>query len=128
MIHREKCIVLDVDGTLCSSRQPDQTYADVAPNTDLLARLREYQSQGFYIILHTSRNMNTFDGNIGSINKDTAPVLLDWLRKHDVPFAEIHFGKPWTGRGGFCVDDKAIRPAEFTTMSYEQIIALVGRE
>jgi capsule biosynthesis phosphatase len=90
--------------------------------------VRQFRSQGFYVILHTSRNMNTHGGNIGLINANTAPVLLEWLQRHDVPFDEIHFGKPWPGRGGFSVDDKAIRPSEFTTLSYEQILGLIGDE
>jgi capsule biosynthesis phosphatase len=37
-------------------------------------------------------------------------------------------GKPWGGRGGFYVDDKAIRPDEFLRLSYEEILALVGED
>ena len=48
---------------------------------------------GFYIILNTSRNMRTYNGNIGLINKNTAKV--HYLEKYDIPYDEIYYGKPW---------------------------------
>jgi capsule biosynthesis phosphatase len=128
MIRRERCIVMDVDGTLCTKRRPDESYADVRPNQEVLSALKEYRSRGFYIILATSRNMNSYDGNVGLITANTAKTLLAWLDRHEVPYDELHVGKPWAGRGGFYVDDKAIRPAEFLALSYEDIIALVGED
>lgn len=126
MIRREKCIVMDVDGTLCEIKSSGQSYADVAPHREVLERLREYRANGFYVILATSRNMNTHDGNVGLINASTLKVLLAWLDKHEVPYDEVHVGKPWSGRGGFYVDDKSIRPDEFLRLSYEKILELVG--
>ena len=128
MLRREKCIVLDVDGTLCEKKEPSQTYDQVAPIADAVARVREYRSNGFYIILATSRNMNTYDGNVGLITANTAKVLMAWLDRHDIPYDELHVGKPWAGRDGFYVDDKAIRPDEFTRLSYEEILAIVGKD
>jgi capsule biosynthesis phosphatase len=72
--------------------------------------------------------MNTYNGNVGLITANTAKTLLAWLERHDVPFDELHVGKPWPGRGGFYVDDKAIRPDEFLKLSYEEIVALVGAD
>lgn len=128
MIRREKCIVMDVDGTLCVKKTTEQSYADVAPRADVLARLREYREAGFYVILATSRNMNTHSGNVGLITATTAKTLMQWLDKHDVPYDELYVGKPWAGKGGFYVDDKAIRPDEFLKLSYDEIIAVVGGE
>jgi capsule biosynthesis phosphatase len=128
MIKRERCIVMDVDGTLCAIKRPDQSYADVTPNEAVVARLREYRELGFYVILATSRNMNSYDGNIGLITAKTAKTLLAWLDRHEIPYDELHVGKPWGGKGGFYVDDKAIRPDEFTRLSYEEILRIVGEE
>jgi capsule biosynthesis phosphatase len=128
MIRRERCIVMDVDGTLCVKRRPDESYADVRPREDVLAALRDYRKRGFYIILATSRNMNSYDGNVGLITANTAKTLLAWLDRHEVPYDELHVGKPWAGKGGFYVDDKAIRPSEFLALSYEEVIALVGED
>ncbi|HEY0941155.1 MAG TPA: capsular biosynthesis protein [Steroidobacter sp.] len=128
MIRRERCIVIDVDGTLCHKKRPDQAYDEVAPAPDVVATLREYRARGFYVILATSRNMNTYSGNIGLINANTLKLLFAWLDRHEIPYDEVHVGKPWAGKGGFYVDDKAIRPDEFTRLSYQQICQLVGED
>ena len=126
MIRRERCIVFDVDGTLCPVKRPDQSYDDLRPFPDMLERLLEYRAQGFYVILATARNMNSYDGNIGLIVANTAKQLLSWLDQYEIPYDELHVGKPWPGNGGFYVDDKAIRPDEFRRLSYEQILTLIG--
>jgi capsule biosynthesis phosphatase len=36
--------------------------------------------------------------------------------------------KPWCGFEGFYIDDKAIRPSEFISKSYEEIIDLLKDE
>ena len=128
MISKQRSIVMDVDGTLCPIRKPDESYADLQPFPEMLAQLRQYREQGFYVILFSSRNMNTFDGNIGRIAAVTGKQMMEWLDRHDIPYDEIHLGKPWPGRGGFYVDDKAIRPDEFLKLRYQEILSLIGDE
>ena len=76
---------------------------------------------GFEIVIHTSRNMRTHENNIGKITALTVPVILDWLSRHDVPFDELHVGKPWCGMEGFYVDDRALRPDEFIRLTIDEI-------
>ncbi|WP_174548609.1 capsular biosynthesis protein [Azohydromonas lata] len=121
-------LVVDVDGTLCSIKTADQSYADVEPHHAMIAKLREYQALGYRILLYTSRNMKTYGNNVGLINKHTAPVLLDWLAKWDVPYDEILFGKPWPRKRGFYIDDRAVRPNEFLSMSETEIHKMLGQE
>lgn len=128
MVRKERCIVMDLDGTLCPIKDSDARYEDLAPNAEVLAKLREYREMGFYVIIATARNMRTHEGNIGRINAQTLPSIVEWLDRHAVPYDELHVGKPWQGRGGFYVDDKAVRPDEFTRLSYEQVRRLVGEE
>ncbi len=128
MIHKDQAIVCDIDGTLCPKRNPGQSYDEVTPYPEMVARLVEYRTAGFYIILHTSRNMNTFDGNIGLINANTAKHLFGWLDRYEIPYDELHVGKPWPGRAGFYVDDRAIRPNEFLKLSYEEILTVIGTD
>ena len=118
-------IVIDLDGTL-TVEQPGVDYADLAPNMAVVARLREYRAQGFQIAIYTARNMRTHAKSIGRINAVTIPVIVAWLDRHGIPYDEIHVGKPWAERGGFYVDDRAIRPDEFVNLSHEQIMALTG--
>lgn len=124
----EGALVVDIDGTLCDIKIPNQSYAELAPREAVIGKLREYQAKGYRILLFTSRNMKTYNNNMGLINKYTAPVLLEWLAKWDVPFDEILFGKPWPRNKGFYIDDRAVRPDEFLSMSEEEIHKLLGQE
>lgn len=128
MINEDNVIVMDIDGTLCEIKKENEEYIDIMPKNKVLQKLREYKDKGFYIILYTSRNMRSYQANIGKINAITARVLFDWLEKNDIPYDEIYFGKPWCGLRGFYVDDKAIRPDEFIKMQYEEIVELFKGE
>ena len=128
MINTELSLILDVDNTLCPEKQAGQSYADLEPFADMVDLVRAYKARGFYIILYSARNMRTHNGNIGRINADTLKTLLEWLERHDIPHDEIHMGKPWPGKGGFYVDDRAIRPSEFRSMSHEEILKLLQQE
>lgn len=121
-----KRLIMDLDDTL--TRNYDGSYMDVLPNELVIKRLREYKEKGFEIVINTSRNMRTYSGNVGLINANTLPVILKWLEKYDVPFDEIYTGKPWCGNEGFYVDDKSIRPSEFATLSYEEVVNLLSLE
>ena len=118
-------IVVDLDNTI-SIADASKPYDAVLPRPDVIEQLRAYKKQGFEIVIHTSRNMRTYEGNVGKINVKTLPTILAWLDKHDVPHDEVIVGKPWCGHGGFYIDDKAIRPDEFVKLTYEQICKLVG--
>ncbi|WKZ85934.1 capsular biosynthesis protein [Ralstonia pickettii] len=126
MISKERCLVLDIDGTIVPTKGSSERYEDLIPFPDVVAKIREYREMGFYIILYSSRNMKTYEGNVGLINANTAKVLLNWLEKHQIPHDELHLGKPWVGHGGFYVDDKAIRPDEFLKHSYEEVLEIIS--
>ncbi|PKZ68381.1 capsular biosynthesis protein [Moraxella osloensis] len=118
-----KRLIFDLDDTLCTTQNGD--YANAQPITEVVEKLKEYHRQGFTIIINTSRNMRTYQGNIGAINKNTLPIIIDWLRRHDIPYDELYVGKPWCGFEGFYVDDKAIRPDELVKLSYAEICQLL---
>jgi capsule biosynthesis phosphatase len=125
--HSRPALVIDLDGTLTVEGSADR-YEDVMPRLEIIEQVRNYAAQGFRIVIMTSRNMRSFDNSVGRINAFTLPVVIEWLKRHDVPFDEIHVGKPWCGPGGFYVDDKAIRPSEFRTLSQAAIALLLERE
>ena len=118
-------IVMDLDGTLTLD-DPDLPYAERHPNEAVVARLREYRAEGFKVAIHTARNMATHKGSLGKITALTVPVILEWLRAHDIPYDELHVGKPWADGGGFYVDDRAIRPGEFVRLSHAEVMELTG--
>ena len=118
-----KRLIFDLDDTLCTTQNGD--YANAQPIIEVVEKLKEYHRQGFTIIINTSRNMRTYQGNIGAINKNTLPIIIDWLARHDIPYDELYVGKPWCGFEGFYVDDKAIRPDELVKLSYAEICQLL---
>ena len=65
--------------------------------------------------------MNSYNGNLGLINKYTAKALLEWLEKWEIPYDEIVYGKVWPGHKGFYVDDRTVRPDEFLKYSPEEL-------
>jgi len=121
-----KKLVVDLDGTITLANTSD--YKNVLPNVELIKRLREYKKNGFTIVISTARNMRTYEGNVGKINIHTLPTITEWLDRHEVPYDEILVGKPWCGHDGFYIDDRAIRPSEFTALSFEKITALIEKE
>ncbi len=122
-----KKIIIDIDMTLTKGKGPGG-YEDALVNKDLVVKLKEYKEQGFMIVLNTSRNMNSYNNNIGLINKNTLPPLIKWLEVNSIPYDEIYVGKPWCGHEGFYVDDKAIRPSEFINYSYDEIVEILRKE
>lgn len=111
----------DIDGTLCPIKKKDEEYIDLVPYKEMLDKLKEYKEGGAKIVLFTSRNMNSYGGNIGLINANTAKVLLIWLDKWEIPYDEIIYGKPWPGHKGFYVDDRTVRPDEFLKYSVDEL-------
>ena len=116
--------VFDIDGTLCPIKKKEERYEDLIPYPQMVEKLRYYKQNGAKIILFTSRNMNSYKGNLGLINKHTAAILSAWLEKWDIPYDEIIYGKPWPGHKGFYVDDRTIRPEEFLNNTPEQLDAI----
>jgi len=121
-----KRIVIDLDGTLTiDSPGP---YSQKSPNPEVIARLREYRLDGYTISIFTARNMRTYEGDINKLNMHTLPVILEWLKLHDVPFDEVIMGKPWCGKDGFYVDDRSLRPNEFVRLTPSQVKKILAGE
>jgi capsule biosynthesis phosphatase len=121
-----KRLVFDLDNTLTiDSNKP---YDERRPRAGIVRKLKEYKESGFDIVISTSRNVRTYESNIGKINANTLPGIINWLEKNDIPYDEIYVGKPWCGREGFYIDDKAIRPSEFNKLDYSEILNILSHE
>ena len=114
-------LVFDIDGTICPIKGKNDKYEDLIPNEKMVNKIREYKENGAKITLFTSRNMNTYNGNIGLINANTAVILTNWLKKWNIPYDEIIYGKVWPGHKGFYVDDRSVRPNEFLNYTPEEL-------
>lgn len=102
-------------------QKKDEKYEDLVPYANMVEKLRYYKENGAKITLFTSRNMNSYHGNLGVINANTAKILLAWLDKWEIPYDEILYGKPWPGHKGFYVDDRTVRPDEFLSCTLDQL-------
>lgn len=120
---------MDIDGTICiPDRLPTNPsvydYATAKPVQPVIDRMRQLAEDGHTIILHTARGMRTHGGDAAEITKHVLPTLIKWLSEHDVPYSEIHVGKPW-GPNVYYVDDRGLSPIEFaygTPVNFENYI------
>ncbi len=99
-------ICIDLDGVVADFKKEGQTYADVDVIPGARGKMESFKKSGHYIILHTARHMKTCQGNVGLIMQRVGLTTLDWLKKHQIPYDEIYFGKPWAD---VYVDDNALR-------------------
>jgi capsule biosynthesis phosphatase len=119
-----KRLIIDIDDTLCHTFEGK--YSDACIIDPIKKKIIIYKNAGFEIVLYSSRNVKTYDGNIGKITAHTVPALVEWLDRAGIPYDEIYMGKPWCGTDGFYVDDKAIRPSEFLIYDYDEIKQLLN--
>lgn len=123
----EKQLIVDIDGTL-TIHNTNRDYKDQLPRNDVIARINELHDYGVRIILYTARNMRTYNNNVGKINMITLPILINWLKEHNVKYDEIYTGKPWCGTKGFYLRRNGIRPKEFVNLPLEKLINILKRE
>ena len=97
-------ICIDIDGTICEVRRPDQSYADVRPLPGAAEKIRDLRKQGHYVIFATARHMQTCGANVGLVLKRQGKTLFDWLERHGFEYDEIWFGKP---NADLYLDDRA---------------------
>lgn len=99
-------ICLDLDGVIAELKRPGQTYADVPPVAGAPEKIRALKAAGHTIIIQTARHMKTCQGNAGLAAARIGRQTLDWLERHQIPYDEIYFGKPWAQ---IYIDDNALR-------------------
>lgn len=118
-------LIVDVDGTLTLD-DTSVSYGERQPRRDVIERVNALHARGVRIVIYSARNMRTYEGNVGLVNKHTLPVLMEWLDRHNVRYDEIHMGKPWCGSEGFYVQSRSLRPDRFLSLPLEEIEALLG--
>ena len=99
-------ICIDLDGVICRLRGPGESYADLQPLPGAVAKLSQLKAAGHYIIILTARHMKTCNGNVGQVIARQGAVTLEWLKRHQIEYDELHFGKP---HAQVYIDDNALR-------------------
>jgi capsule biosynthesis phosphatase len=105
-----KTLVIDLDGTICEQK----TFADyeiAEPVWSVIEKMVELYDEGWHIHIFTARGMNTFDGNVELIEYHLRGPTEEWLRRYNVPYHELSFGKP---PGDLYVDDKGMNVDVFS--------------
>eukprot|EP00633_Aureoumbra_lagunensis_P005303 CAMPEP_0197320112 /NCGR_PEP_ID=MMETSP0891-20130614/57727_1 /TAXON_ID=44058 ORGANISM="Aureoumbra lagunensis, Strain CCMP1510" /NCGR_SAMPLE_ID=MMETSP0891 /ASSEMBLY_ACC=CAM_ASM_000534 /LENGTH=370 /DNA_ID=CAMNT_0042811343 /DNA_START=227 /DNA_END=1339 /DNA_ORIENTATION=- len=104
----------DIDNTLFTSPTIPGAYHTCKPIPRTINFLKQVHAAGHYIILGTARRMRTHGGNTGAVIADIGAVTLKSLEDAEIPYHEIHFGKPWAQ---FYIDDHGINA--FTDLEKE---------
>ncbi len=113
-------VVIDLDGTICTLKESNETYRDVKVKPGAVEFLKDLKSNGHYIIIQTARNMATCDSNVGKVLKNVGKITLEWLEDNDIVYDEIFFGKP---NGELYIDDRSFRFSDWNEMSIQQVEA-----
>lgn len=111
-------IVIDIDGTICELKKEGQTYSDVKVIPGAVEKIQALKDAGHYIILQTARHMKTCNGDQGQVIARVGKITLDWLEKNNIPYDEIHFGKP---NADLYIDDLAHRFSNWEDIDHHNL-------
>ena len=112
-------ICIDLDGTICTIKTPDESYADVKVMPGAKEFIDSLKTNGHTIIINTARNMQTQGHNVGKVMKNVGKITLDWLEDNGIQYDEIFFGKP---NADITIDDRVIKFDGWEKMDKEQVL------
>jgi choline kinase len=101
----KKRFCFDLDGTLVSFPDEKNNYKSVAPIMKNIKLARYLHDQGHIIIIQTARRMLSSGLNAGLATRNAYEDVFGTLKKYDIPFNEIYFGKPFAH---FYIDDLSV--------------------
>lgn len=117
-------IVIDLDGTICPIKTKEESYENLLPFPGAVEKIKALKEQGHYIIIQTARNMGTQEANLGKVMKNIGHITFDWLKKHNVPYDEIYFGKP---NAQLYIDDRSHRFSNWEEIN-DELLKELARE
>lgn len=103
-----KTLVVDVDGTVCASREYE--YKDAEPITWAREYLNKLHQEGWYIVYFTARYYRRNHRDLGDIYAEGYEELKTWLDTQGFVYDEIRLGKP---SGEYYLDNRAWRIDNF---------------
>ncbi|KAK3985140.1 putative phosphatase [Cladorrhinum sp. PSN332] len=109
---KKRRFCFDLDNTLVGVPEISGDYSTCPPIDKNIRLVQQLYNAGHYIIIQTARRMRTHKGNVGSVIADIGLVTLNQLAKYNIPYHDIHFGKPYAD---VYVDDLAVN-ANLDTM------------
>ena len=97
-------IVIDIDGTICETKKPGQSYDQLRVNPGAAEKIQQLKAAGHYIILQTARHMKTTGGDVQKVVEKVGDITKQWLKDNRIVYDELHFGKPYNE---VLIDDRA---------------------
>ncbi|KJE92888.1 hypothetical protein CAOG_03776 [Capsaspora owczarzaki ATCC 30864] len=115
----------DLDNTLLTYPLVEGDYTSCQPMEKNIQLVRELKAAGHYIIISTARRMKTHGGNVGAVIKDIGWITLNALETNQIPYDELHFGKP---HADIYVDDLAVNAFSDTEKELGWSLITSGRD
>tara|TARA_Y100001935_G_C17153528_1_gene431652 strand:+ start:470 stop:829 length:360 start_codon:yes stop_codon:yes gene_type:complete len=98
----KKKYCFDIDGIICTTQKNNYKYSK--PNLKIIKIINTLYKKNI-IILHTARYMGRSKDNQKQATKRAKTVTLNQLKKWNVKYHKIFFGKP---SYDYVIDDKSI--------------------
>lgn len=103
-------IVFDIDDTICKEGKR-LGYDNAIPIRETIRKINQiHEDLGAEIVLYTARGMGSCAGNAEAARTKNEKTLIEWLKRHNVWYDELVFGKPLAD---LYVDDKGISLPDF---------------
>ena len=102
-ISKNKTIVFDLDGVICTQTSGD--YENAIPVAAAVRTVNKFHKEGYVIVIHTARFMGRFKGDPKRAHSHGYDATKKFLKKWGVRHHKLVMGKP---RSDVVVDDRAI--------------------
>lgn len=100
----KKTFCFDLDNVICKTGK-DKLYKDSIPIKKNIETVNLLYEKGYKVIIFTARYMGRYNGNLRMVKKKIMPLTLRQLKKWNVKYHKIYFGKP---SYDLFIDDKAL--------------------
>ena len=74
-MEKKKRLIVDIDNTVTVTENGDYVHSKAVQAT--IDMLKKYKAAGFEIVMFSSRNMRTYEANVGKINIHTLPNIIN---------------------------------------------------